>query len=157
MTKPTQVHDRLAPRAPLAAALALLLGCATARAAVDPPAARPAPAAPPAAVAADGVDVAPGPAWTVVPASALSACVTTAPDGTRRVRVTRACACGETLSCVLTAGFAGVRVEVRVDPDSRGVCTECYAVSTACTLPAGVPTEVSVNGAPARALPACAP
>lgn len=93
-----------------------------------------------------GVDVVAGPRWTIVPASALHVTVASAPDGTDLLRVTRGCACGEPLACRAAVVDGVLRVEVRVDPDTAGVCTECYAVSTACTLPARAPAAMVVNG-----------
>lgn len=94
----------------------------------------------------DGVDVVAGPRWTIVPASALRVTRASAPDGADLLRVTRACACGEPLACRASVVEGVLRVEVRVDPDTAGICTECYAVSTACTLPAGAPAAMVVNG-----------
>lgn len=94
----------------------------------------------------DGVDVVAGPRWQVVPASELDVSVAGAPDATDLLRVTRACTCGQPLSCRASVVDGALHLDVRADPDSRGVCTECYAVSTACTLPAGVPGTVILNG-----------
>lgn len=108
----------------------------------------------------EGVDVAPGPGWPVVPGSELATCLTTAVDGAQLLRVTRACTCGQTLSCVARAASGSLQVEVRVDPDSQGVCTECYARSTNCIVPELAPTSnlrVIVNGTPSPTVRACGP
>lgn len=98
----------------------------------------------------DGVDVTAGPRWQVVPPSATRACVDAAPDGTPLLVVARDCTCGEPLACRAEVRDGALRVDVRFDPESPSVCTDCYPTSTGCTvptLPSGAALRVIVNGA----------
>jgi hypothetical protein len=85
----------------------------------------------------DGLDVPAGPTWRTV--TDASACTTSTPDGRQTaIRVTRACSCGETLSCSATLGAGGkLDIVTQFDPDSPAMCTDCYATHTSCSVPAG--------------------
>jgi hypothetical protein len=99
---------------------------------------------------AGGVDVAMAPSWTVVDASDVSACVTATLDAATVVQVSRSCSCGETLGCTATATPGGLALEVRFDPLSPAICSDCYPTTTACTVPALTPSAtvaVTANGA----------
>ncbi len=88
----------------------------------------------------DGLDVATGPRWVKVPTAGFTACTTASPDGTAAIHVTRACTCGETLSCRATTAASGaLELAVHYDPDSPARCTDCYPTSTSCTLPSPSP------------------
>jgi hypothetical protein len=90
----------------------------------------------------DGLDVPAGPRWIAVPADGFEQCLTASPDGTTAIRVTRTCSCGETLSCTASLGARGaLTVSVKYDPDSPAMCTDCYATSTSCAVPAATPTS----------------
>lgn len=88
----------------------------------------------------DGVDVTPGADWRRVEADQV--CVTAAPDNRAVFLVTRGCTCGEPLACRATVNGTRVDIELRLNQNAPGVCTDCYPGYAACsvpTLPAGVP------------------
>lgn len=80
-----------------------------------------------------GVDVEAGPRWRRVDADAV--CVTAAPDGRAVYFVTRSCTCGEPLSCRATVSASRVDIDLRLNPEAPGVCTDCYPGYAACTAP----------------------
>ena len=80
----------------------------------------------------------------------MRACVDTAPDGTLAFVLTRECTCGEPLACRAEVRDGALRVDVRFDPESPSVCSDCYPTSTGCTaptLPSDAALRVIVNGA----------
>ena len=83
----------------------------------------------------DGLDVPAGTGWQPVPMADLEACMTATPDGTPVIRVRRICSCGEPLSCQTTTDGTTLRLDVRFDPDAPARCTDCYPMSTSCSLP----------------------
>jgi hypothetical protein len=100
-------------------------------------------------VLAGGLDVAAGPRWKALEAGAVTACVTSTPDGGAVIAVTQECSCGQTIACAATPGAGGLALDVRFDPDSPAECTDCYPTTTACTLPrlaASAKVAVTVGG-----------
>jgi hypothetical protein len=96
-----------------------------------------------------GLDVAAGPRWRALEASAVTACVASAPDGVAVIEVTQTCSCGQTIACAATAGAGGLALAVRYDPDSPAECTDCYGTTTSCSLPPLPPSAkvaVTVGG-----------
>ena len=100
-------------------------------------------------VLAGGLDVAAGPRWHALEAGAVTACVASGPDGVAVIEVTQTCSCGQTIACAATASAGGLALTVRYDPDAPAECTDCYGITTACTLPpltASAKVAVTVGG-----------
>src|SRR5262249_43190850 len=69
-------------------------------------------------VLAGGLDVAAGASWKALEASAVTACVASAPDATAVLQVTQTCSCGQTIACTATGGAGGLALSVHYDPDA---------------------------------------
>jgi hypothetical protein len=107
----------------------------------------------------DGLEVIGGGVDWPMPASSKPsrfdrACVTTIPGRPERIglRITDDCTCGQRRACRARASTGTHRIEIerRVDATSGGVCLDCYASWTTCTIPHLEPSttyRVAADGA----------